>query len=114
MPFLLYCAGLLLIAAVAFFVASPLFDLEALQEPESTPESEIDRWEKQKTDAYTALKEAEFDLQMGKLTDEDYQTLKEKYEMRALEALARLDRLQQPSGQKSTRVNVITASEASD
>jgi len=30
---------------------------------------------------------------MGKLTDEDYQRLREKYEARALEALAQLDQL---------------------
>jgi hypothetical protein len=30
---------------------------------------------------------------MGKLTEEDYRLLREKYEARALEALAQLDRL---------------------
>jgi hypothetical protein len=34
---------------------------------------------------------------MGKLTDEDYRMLREKYEARALEALAQLDRLNAPS-----------------
>jgi hypothetical protein len=96
MTFLLYLAGLLLIGAVAMFVAAPLFHPES--EPHGTGEQEgqAARWEKQKADAYAAIKEAEFDRQMGKLTEEDYRILREKYEARALEALARLDRLPTP------------------
>ena len=83
----------MLISAVALAVSAPLFVHDAEQEPEIEPESETARWEKQKTDAYSAIKEAEFDRQMGKLTDEDYQMLREKYEARAIEALTQLDRL---------------------
>jgi hypothetical protein len=95
MTFLLYLTGLLFIGTIAAFIAFPL--LSPSEEPEfpSEPESQATRWEKQKTDAYAALKEAEFDLQMGKLTDVDYQSLREKYEARALEALAQLDPLNQ-------------------
>ena len=42
--------------------------------------------------AYGAIKEAEFDFQMGKLSPEDYAALREKYEARALAALAALER----------------------
>ena len=94
MTFLLYMLGLLLVSAVALAVSAPLFSYAAEKNIEPEPEeSEAARWEKQKADAYSAIKEAEFDRQMGKLTDEDYQMLREKYETRALEALARLDRL---------------------
>ena len=100
MSFALYLTGLLLIGAIAVFVAFPLFKTVAEREPLTAPESQTARWEKQKTDAYAALKEAEFDLQMGKLTHEDYQLLREKYEARALEALAHLDRLGQSTEEK--------------
>jgi hypothetical protein len=93
MSFLLYLTGLLLIGAVAAFVASPLFQIASDQESMTEPESQAARWEKQKADAYVAIKEADLDRQMGKLTDEDHQWLREKYEARALEALAQLDRL---------------------
>lgn len=94
MTFLLYLTGLLLIGAIAVFVASPLFRPDRDQDASlAEPENEAARWEKQKADAYAAVKEAEFDRQMGKLTDEDYQMLRDKYEARALEALARLDQL---------------------
>jgi len=93
MTFLLYLLGLLLISAVALAVSVPLFSYNAEQAPLPEPEDEAARWEKQKTDAYSAIREAEFDRQMGKLTDEDYQVLRERYEARAIEALAQLDRL---------------------
>ena len=94
MSFLLYLTGLVLIATVASFVSLPLF----FQRRESTPVSERDRhaerWRRQKEEAYTALKEAEFDLQMGKLSEKDYHLLRAKYEARALEAIAQLDQIQ--------------------
>jgi hypothetical protein len=93
MMFLLYLTGLFFIGAVAVFVAAPLFHPESEPYGTGEQESEETRWEKQKADAYAALKEAEFDQQMGKLTEEDYRLLREKYEGRALEALAQLDRL---------------------
>jgi hypothetical protein len=96
MTFLLYFSGLLLVGAIAVFVAAPLFKPE--REPYSfgVQEGQATRWEKQKADAYAAIKEAEFDQQMGKLTKEDYHILREKYEARALEALAQLDRFRTP------------------
>jgi hypothetical protein len=93
MTFFLYLLGLLLISAVALAVSAPLFTQDTEQEPQLEPESETARWDKQKADAYSAIREAEFDRQMGKLTDEDYRLLREKYETRAIEALAQLDRL---------------------
>jgi hypothetical protein len=93
MTFLLYLLGLLLISAIALAVSAPLFSHSAEQAPLLEPEDEAARWEKQKADAYSAIREAEFDRQMGKLTGEDYQMLREKYEARAIEALAQLDRL---------------------
>jgi hypothetical protein len=110
MMFLLYFTGLLLIGMIAAFVAFPLFSLNGEQELPSEPESQAARWEKQKADAYAALKEAEFDLQMGKLTDADYQLLREKYEARALEALAQLDRLNQAQRKAGAEQNPLIPS----
>jgi len=98
MTLFLFLTGLLFIAAIAFFVASPLLVLEPAREPARKMDTNVIRWEKQKTDAYAAIKEAEFDLQMGKLTPEDYRVLRGKYEARALEALSQLDPLPKASG----------------
>ncbi len=107
MSFLLYLIGLLFISLIAAFVAFPLLSPSEERESLAEPESQTVRWEKQKADAYAALKEAEFDLQMGKLTDADYQLLREKYEARALEALAQLDRLNQVKKQVGAERNPI-------
>jgi hypothetical protein len=96
MTFLLYFSGLLLVGAIAVFVAAPLFKPEREPYSPGAQEGQAMRWEKQKTDAYAAIKEAEFDQQMGKLTKEDYHVLRKKYEARALEALAQLDRFRTP------------------
>lgn len=99
MPFLLFAAGLVLIGAVAILVALPLRaapqgrDAEAHATDGSADREKTAEWEKQKADAYSAIKEAEFDRQMGKLSEEDYRFIREKYEARAVEALARLDAL---------------------
>ena len=95
MTFMLYAAGIVLIGLVAIRVAWPLLSAqtEPLQ-PIPTADQAV-RWEKQKANAYAAIKEAEFDKQMGKLTDEDYQFIRQKYETRAVEALTQLDQLTQ-------------------
>jgi len=95
MTFLLYTVGLLFVGMVAVFVAFPLLTADTSLVQASLPEDHAARWKKQKTDAYAAIKEAEFDKQMGKLTEEDYQLLRRKYELRAVEALTQLDRLEQ-------------------
>ncbi len=105
MTFLLYAVGLLFVGMVAVFVALPLLTAGTSLRQASSPEDHADqaaRWEKQKTDAYAAIKEAEFDKQMGKLTEEDYQLTQRKYETRAVEALTQLDRLEQ-SGQEQSK-----------
>ena len=109
MTFLLYLTGLLFIGAIASFVASPLFTPEEEQEPIRETDPMVTHWEKQKTEAYAAIKEADFDLQMGKLTQEDYKSLREKYEARALEALAHLDVLQGGSQQRAAGDHVVGA-----
>ena len=93
MSVLVYLAGLMLIGAVAFVLASPLLR-RAVEAPAAAHgDPERYRLEKEKDLAYAAIKEAEFDFQMGKLSPEDYASLRQKYEGRALHALAALDRL---------------------
>ncbi|HEY2386192.1 MAG TPA: hypothetical protein VGK30_04460 [Candidatus Binatia bacterium] len=86
-----YAAGLAIVASVAWAVAAPLLR-GAIVPPSPSGDPERYRLEKERDLAYAAIKEAEFDLQMGKLSDEDYATLRRTYEDRALAALAALDR----------------------
>lgn len=57
-------------------------------EPEMLPPLE-----RQKREALAAIKEAEFDRAMGKLSDEDFAALTARYRAQAMEAIAQLDRL---------------------
>ena len=93
MTFVLYVAGIVLVGLIAVLVAWPLLAAQTASVQPLPAAEHIGRWEKQKAAAYAALREAEFDKQMGKLTDEDYQFIRQKYEARAIEALAQLDQL---------------------
>jgi predicted RNA-binding protein with EMAP domain len=50
---------------------------------------ERERWERQKRQALAAIKEAELDHRMGKLSDEDLASMRARFEAQALEAMAR-------------------------
>lgn len=81
--------SLLLIVAAGLFVAWPFFRAEAnwLDADADT----LSPLERQKTEAYTALKEAEFDWRTGKLSETDFAALQEKYRQQALAAIAAIE-----------------------
>jgi rubrerythrin len=84
--------SLLLIAVTVAFVAAPFFASTA-DAPATPARVGIDRQrlERQKLDAYTAIKEAEFDYRMGKLSDTDFGKMRDKYAAQALEAIGALE-----------------------
>ena len=100
MSTLLFLAGLVVIGLVAIATAAPLLrnsdvtgrGARALGDV-GDAQRERHRLEKEKELAYGAIKEAEFDFQMGKLSAEDYAALRDKYETRALGALEALEQL---------------------
>jgi hypothetical protein len=86
----IFVLGLALIAAVSFFVAAPLFRARAETVPTASS-GERERWERQKRQALAAIKEAELDHRMGKLSDEDLANMRARFEAQALEAMAALE-----------------------
>jgi len=86
----IFLLGLALIAAVSFFVAAPLFRARAETVPVASS-GERERWERQKRQALAAIKEAELDYRMGKLSDEDLASMRARFEAQALEAMAALE-----------------------
>lgn len=92
MTLLVYLAGLLIVAVVAVSIATPLLWPHAAATGAAPGDPERYRLEKEKELAYAAIKEADFDLQMGKLSSEDHAALRQKYEERAMTALAALER----------------------
>jgi hypothetical protein len=82
--------GLALIVAASLFVTGPLFR-GARDAPGDTSGGERERWERQKRQALAAIKEAELDHRMGKLSDEDLASMRTRFEAQALEAMAVLE-----------------------
>jgi hypothetical protein len=89
--FAVYFAGLLLIAAVAWAAARPLLmPARSRRGVEEDPEEE--RWRRRKEEALAAIRDAEFDLHLGKLSAEDYRELRVRLEAQAVEAMTELER----------------------
>jgi len=89
---LAYVAGLAVVAAVAWAIAAPLLRAAAASSYAVPADPERYRLERERDLAYAAIKDAQFDFQMGKLSDDDYAATRRRYEERAVAALAALDR----------------------
>jgi hypothetical protein len=97
---LITAVGLLLVVAAAFYVAWPMLAPPAPPEEPSAADlpGGVAALARRRDAALAALKEAEFDHQVGKLSDADHATLRAELEVRALEAIAALDAAQAPAG----------------
>jgi len=54
-----------------------------------------------KESIYSAIKEIEFDYQMGKLSEEDFKALRQQYKEEAVNLLKKIDQLQSKPGKAS-------------
>lgn len=85
-----FTIGLVLVVLVAVFVSAPLFGGPQRIAAEEEP-SARDRWQRQKRQALAAIKELELDHQMGKLSREDFDRMRARFEGQAIEAMTSLD-----------------------
>lgn len=76
---------LLLLCVVAFFVGYPLIKPEYDSDEDNMARNQ--KLKSEKDAVMTTLNEIEFDYQMGKLSDDDYEIMKNKYKLSALEIL---------------------------
>jgi hypothetical protein len=92
---------LVAVAAVMLFVGWPFVRPRGEDDADAAPLSPLER---QKVEAYGAIKEAEFDLRMGKLSQADFDALSERYRGQALEAIAALEqsRAGRPAAMRAT------------
>lgn len=93
----LLIAPILFIGAV-LYIAYPLLQEE---KKEPTPEDQVTDEEKaqwEKEDIIESLKDIDMDFRMGKLSSQDYQSLKRDFEQRAVEIFQRVQSLQAESG----------------
>jgi hypothetical protein len=87
---MVFVVGLALILAAAFVVCMPLFRAAPADAAPGGAADASARWQKQKQAAYAAIREAELDLEMGKLARADFDLIRTAEEGRALEALRAL------------------------
>ena len=86
------CTALVILAG--FFVLMPLFrEPKGALEVELLAETELDRLLDRKGAVYGNLKDLEFEHQMGRLSDADFQQLEAGYYGEATEVLKKLDQL---------------------
>jgi hypothetical protein len=88
-----YVAAILIVAAVALFVAAPLSGGFPRRRGSTGSELDLERLEYQRGLAVQGLRELEFDHEMGKLDEVDYRDLKRSLEDRALGAMSVIERL---------------------
>lgn len=87
-----YVAAVLIIAGVALFVAAPLSGGLRARAKRSREELELDHWGHEHALAVQGLRELEFDREMGKLSDADYESLHASLEGRALQAMTAVEK----------------------
>lgn len=87
----------ILIIAVLAFIASPLrkstvtLPLPSTREEQSQPSNALETLIAQRDSTYAAIRDLDFDFQLGKLSPGDYQTLRERYKARAASLLQQID-----------------------
>jgi len=87
-----YLAAAMIIAGVALFVAAPLAGGFFPSRRKGARDLDRERLEHERGLAVQGLRELEFDREMGKLSDTDYESLHAALEDRALTAMAALEK----------------------
>lgn len=78
-----------------YWVGYPLLKPRTFDSPaEPTSEDALGDLRIEKEEIYSAIKEMEFDYKMGKLSEEDYHTLRERYRAKAIGRLEKMDELE--------------------
>jgi len=86
-------AAALIVAGVALFVAAALGIGLVGARAKSVGELQIERHEHERALAVQGLRELEFDREMGKLSDADYESMHQALEDRALTAMAAVEKI---------------------
>lgn len=91
---------ILLSLAVSFFVVLPVIRAKSVRHGKSagnTNHRASDLQDRKET-IYAAIKDIEFDHEMGKLSDEDFQDLRQQYKKEAMALLKKIDGIEKKTG----------------
>src|ERR1700735_1164360 len=102
----------MIVAGVALFVAAPLGIGLVGARAKSTGELQTERHEHERALAVQGLRALEFDREMGKLSDADYESMHKALEDRALTAMAAVEKIHDDADKaanaKKTTVTPLT------
>ncbi len=94
--------GFMLIIAVTAYIAYPFYQSN-IQNMSFEQNHRAEDLEARKLEIYSAIKDIEFDYEMGKLSEDDFLALRDKYKAEAITVLRQLDQLSQARGKKQRR-----------
>lgn len=84
-----------LVIGACYWIMHPLFGEEDLKDGlTAQPEDILEKLKSKKDGVYATIKELEFDLRMGKLSEEDFQILKRQYIQEAAGYMEEMDKLE--------------------
>jgi cytochrome c-type biogenesis protein CcmI len=104
-------AAALIVAGVALFVAAPLGIGLTRARAKSAGELQVERHEHERALAVQGLRELEFDREMGKLSDADYQSMHSTLENRALTAMTEVEKIRAEAASKK-QASVVALADA--
>lgn len=84
--------GIVLVIATALFVGYPLWQKSA-RAANFKSNHQAEDWQARKEEIYAAIRDIDFDYRMGKLSQEDYSTLREQYKGEAINLMKKIDAL---------------------
>ncbi len=86
-----------LLIGACYWIINPLLQEDVRQNGFTPkPEDILKELKNKKDGTYAAIRELEFDLSMGKLTEEDFQILKRQYKLEAVGYMKEMDKLESP------------------
>jgi ribosomal protein L40E len=86
----------LLVIGIIIFIAYPLF-ARSSEKLADAPDA-LETLVAQRDSTYDAIRDLDFDFQLGKLSQNDYNALREKYKIRAAQILQHIDALTNATG----------------
>ncbi|HEY9157807.1 c-type cytochrome biogenesis protein CcmI [Candidatus Binatus sp.] len=102
-------AAALIVAGVALFVAAPLGIGLVGARAKSPGQLQAERDEHERGLAVQGLRELEFDREMGKLSDADYESMHQALEERALTAMAAVEKFRLQTGRAANPKKLSSA-----
>jgi hypothetical protein len=104
----IYLAIIGMSLGAGYWVGYPLLKPRKSDSPaEPSSEDSLGDVKIEKEEIYSAIKEMELDHKMGKLSQEDYLNLREKYRAKAIRSLKRMDELESKGGVSKDIVDEI-------